>query len=90
MPRTAEHSSLGVRQIARHLQDPHLIRVCRDAGDDDVACGQVDHEEDAVCDQAPPTPDIDRKEVAGRDRFPVRLQKHRPRNTSTAGRCGLY
>jgi hypothetical protein len=39
MPRTAEHSGLGIRQIARHLQHPRLIRVRRDAGDDDAACG---------------------------------------------------
>ena len=90
MPRTAEHSGLGIRQIARHLQHPRLIRVRRDADDDDAACGWIDHEKDVVCDQASPTPDLDGKEVAGRDRFPVRLQKHRPWNTSAAVRCGLY
>ncbi len=73
VPSAAEHAGLGIRQIAHHLQHPRLIRVRRNAGDDDAACGQIDHEKDVMCDQASPTPYLDGKEVTGRDRFPVRL-----------------
>jgi hypothetical protein len=79
--RTAEHSGLGIRQVPRHLQHPRLIRVRCYAGNDDAACGEIDHEEDVVCDQASPAPYLDGKKVAGRDRFPVRLEEHRPGDT---------
>ena len=56
VPRAAEHSCLRICQVARHLQHPRLIRVRCDAGYDDAPCGQIDHKENVVCDQTPPTP----------------------------------
>jgi len=44
VPRTAEHSGLGIRQIPRHVQHLRINWISRDAGDDDAACGQIDHQ----------------------------------------------
>jgi len=89
VPLAEEQAIFAVRETSRHLQHPRLIRVRRDSANDDSASGKIDHEEDIVCDQAPPTPYLDCKEVTGRDRFPMRLEKHRPRNATAARRRGL-
>jgi hypothetical protein len=89
VPLAEEHSGFAIRQSPRGVQHPRLVRIRRNSTNEYASCGKIDHEEDVVCDQAPPAPDLDCKEVTGGDHFPVRLQKHRPGHTSAAGWCWL-
>ena len=71
-------SSFGLvasAQVAADLFHPRGIRTRRDPGNVDATGFQMHHSENVERHQSVSRPDFDSREVRGKDRFPVGLQK---------------
>ncbi len=73
-----QESIFAVRQAAADLPHPHSIGARRDSGDMHSSRLQMHHGENIERDESAPCPDFHSREVCGKDRIPVSLQKCAP------------
>ena len=71
----SQEAVFSVCQVPADLFHPRGIRAQRDPGNVHAACLQVHHRENVERHQSILCPDSDSREVRGKDRIPVGLQK---------------
>src|SRR5882672_2627573 len=85
----AKKAVVRVGQIARDLRHPTVIRIGSNARDLYGAAGDVDKEQDVVCDKSLDRADLDSEEISCRQAFPMSSEKRRPRGVLVSLRGGL-